>query len=145
MDDAERERAYERVGQWFAGHSEQIVRHTHLMPASSATTLRLDRGAAEVTDGPFVEGKEVISGFAEVDVANLYEAMQLAKSWPACPVVEIRPIASVRSRCVQVGGTGFGLVMVTRHIRRGRSPSVKGCTSVRYQPVARSSTSVRSK
>ena len=94
MDDVERERAYGRVGQWFAEHSDKIIRHTHLMPPDTATTLRLDRGEPMVTDGPYVEGKEVVSGFAEVDVADLDEALKLAKSWPACPVVEIRPIAS---------------------------------------------------
>jgi hypothetical protein len=44
-----------------------------------------------VTDGPFVEGKEVMSGFAEVEVADLDEALKLVRSWPACPIVEIRP------------------------------------------------------
>ena len=94
MDDAERERAYGRVGQWFAEHMDKITRHVHLMPPEAATTVRLDRGEPVVTDGPFVEGKEVVSGFAEVDVADLDEALKVAKSWPGCPVVEIRPIAS---------------------------------------------------
>jgi hypothetical protein len=94
MDDAERERAYGRVGQWFAEHADKIVGHTHLMPSDTATTLRLDRGEPMVTDGPFVEGKEVVSGFAEVEVADLDEALRLARSWPGCPLVEIRPIAT---------------------------------------------------
>jgi hypothetical protein len=46
-----------------------------------------------VTDGPFVEGKEIVSGFVEVEVADLDEALRMAKAWPACPVVEIRPVA----------------------------------------------------
>jgi hypothetical protein len=44
-----------------------------------------------VTDGPFIEAKEVIGGFAVVDVANLDEALELAKSWPGGDV-EVRPI-----------------------------------------------------
>jgi len=63
------------------------------MPSDTATTLRLDRGEPLVTDGPFVEGKEVVSGYAEIEVADLDEALRVAKSWPACPVVEIRPLA----------------------------------------------------
>jgi hypothetical protein len=94
MSDAERERAYGRVVQWFAEHSDKIIRHTYLLPPETATTLRLDRGEPVVTDGPFVEGKEVVSGFAEIDVADLDDALRLARSWPACPIVEIRPIAS---------------------------------------------------
>lgn len=41
-----------------------------------------------------MEGKEIVSGYAEVDVADLDEALRLARSWPARPVVEIRPIAA---------------------------------------------------
>lgn len=93
MDDAERERAYGRVGQWFAEHADKITRHVHLMSPDSATTVRLEGGDPVVTDGPFVEGKEVVSGFAEIEVEDLDAALRLAKSWPACPVVEIRPIA----------------------------------------------------
>lgn len=95
MSEPDRERAYERVRQWFADHHDRILHHSYLMPAETATTVRLGGGGEPlVTDGPFVEGKEVVSGYAEIDVADLDEAMRLAKSWPGCPLVEIRPIAS---------------------------------------------------
>jgi hypothetical protein len=94
MDEAERDRAYARVQQWFADHHDKITHHAHLMPPGTATTLRLDHGEPLVTDGPFVEGKEVVSGYAEIEAADLDEALRVATSWPACPVVEIRPIAS---------------------------------------------------
>jgi hypothetical protein len=41
-----------------------------------------------------VEGKEVVSGYTEIEAADLDEALRVAKSWPGCPVVEIRPLAS---------------------------------------------------
>jgi hypothetical protein len=94
MDEAERERAYGRVRQWFTEHGDAITHHRHLMPPEAATTVRLESGEPLVTDGPFVEGKEVVSGYAEIEVADLDEALRLARSWPGCPVVEIRPIAS---------------------------------------------------
>ena len=94
MDEPERERAYGRVMQWFADNHDKITHHAYLMPPGSATTVRLDRPEPLVTDGPYVEGKEVVSGYTEVDVADLDEALRLAASWPGCPVVEIRPIAS---------------------------------------------------
>ena len=93
MGDDEREAAYDAVGRWFAEHSARITHHAHLQPAHTATTVRLDEGRAEVTDGPFVEGKEVVSGFVEVEVADLDEALAMARSWPACPIVELRPAA----------------------------------------------------
>jgi hypothetical protein len=91
MGELEREAAYEAVGRWFAEHSGTITHHTHLHPVHTATTVRLDQGEPIITDGPFVEGKEVVSGFAEIEVADLDEALKLARSWPACPIVEIRP------------------------------------------------------
>ncbi|MFC7549616.1 YciI family protein [Plantactinospora sp. GCM10030261] len=94
MSDTERERAYARVRQWFADNQHKITHHRHLMPPQSATTVRLDGGEPLVTDGPFLESKEVVSGYAEIDVADLDEALRLVRSWPACPVVEIRPIAA---------------------------------------------------
>jgi hypothetical protein len=58
----------------------------------AATTMRLRSGAEPiVTDGPYMEGKEVVSGFTEIDVADLDEALAVARSWPGCPIVEIRP------------------------------------------------------
>jgi hypothetical protein len=96
MTETERQAAYDRVGGWFAEHAAKITHSTHLQPSHTATTLRLDGGSgagdAVVTDGPFVEGKEVVSGYAEIEVADLDEALAMAKSWPACPIVEIRPI-----------------------------------------------------
>lgn len=93
MGEVERERAYAQVQKWFVENQDKITRHVYLMPPDTATTVRLEGGEPLVTDGPFVEGKEIVSGYAEVDVADLDEALRLAKSWPACPVVEIRPIA----------------------------------------------------
>jgi hypothetical protein len=87
-------RAYARVQQWFMDNRDKITHHAHLLPAASATTVRLDGGEPLITDGPFAEGKEVVSGYAEIDVTDLDEALRIARSWPACPVVEIRPIAS---------------------------------------------------
>ncbi|MEU6407666.1 YciI family protein [Microbispora sp. NPDC046933] len=92
MNESERDAAYEAVGRWFAENSDKITHHAHLAPAHTATTVRLGDEPV-VTDGPFVEGKEVVSGYAEVEVADLDEALNLVRSWPACPVVEIRPVS----------------------------------------------------
>jgi hypothetical protein len=93
LDDLDREKAYDKVRQWFAEHHEQITHHSYLMPPETATTLRLDGIEPLVSDGPFIEGKEIISGIAEIDVADLDQALRVAKAWPGCPLVEIRPLA----------------------------------------------------
>jgi hypothetical protein len=94
MGPAERERAYERVGEWFATHADKIRGGSKLQSPQTATTVRLDRGEPVITDGPFVEGKEVVSGYAEIEVADLDEALRMVSTWPGCPVVEIRPLES---------------------------------------------------
>ena len=89
---SERERAYDRVNEWFANNADKLRGGSKLKSPETATTVRLDRGEPVIIDGPFVEGKEVVSGYVEIDVADLDEALQVAKAWPGCPVVEVRPI-----------------------------------------------------
>jgi hypothetical protein len=97
MGPVERARAYERVNEWFAQHADVITGGSKLREPDTATTVRLDGGEPIVTDGPFVEGKEVVSGYSEIDVADLDEALRMVKTWPGCPVVEIRPLEQTSS------------------------------------------------
>ena len=92
MSPSERERAYDRVNEWLANHADKLRGGSKLKAPETATTVRLDRGEPVITDGPFVEGKEVVSGYVEIEVADLDEALQAAKTWPGCPVVEVRPL-----------------------------------------------------
>jgi hypothetical protein len=92
MGPSERERAYERVNEWFATHADKIRGGSKLQSPETATTVRLDSGEPVITDGPFLEGKEVVSGYTEIEVADLDEALRMVKTWPACPIVEIRPL-----------------------------------------------------
>jgi hypothetical protein len=43
-----------------------------------------------------MEGKEAIGGYAEIDVADLDEALRMAKTWPGRGAVEIRPVMTQR-------------------------------------------------
>jgi hypothetical protein len=92
MSPSERDRAYNRVNEWFANHADKLRGGSKLKSPETATTVRLDRGEPIVTDGPFVEGKEVVSGYVEIEADDLDEVLQAAKTWPGCPVVEVRPI-----------------------------------------------------
>jgi hypothetical protein len=91
----EREQAmadYEQSERWFEKYSKngKVVGGHELQGPSTATTVSKKNGRAVVTDGPFIESKEVIGGFAIIDVADLDEALAMAKEWPG--TVEIRPI-----------------------------------------------------
>jgi hypothetical protein len=92
MSPEEWERAVKKVHAWLGANADKIRGGNKLRAPETATTVRLDRGEPVVTDGPFVEGKEVVSGYTEIDVADLDEALRMVKTWPGCPIVEIRPL-----------------------------------------------------
>jgi len=89
---------YGEVMAWWEKHSQAgtIVNGAKLQQVTTATTVRFKGDKAVVSDGPFVEAKEVLGGYGLVEVADFEEALALAKSWPALQVdgesVEIRPV-----------------------------------------------------
>ena len=89
--------ASETVDQWWSEQvaAGRILSGHQLEPAATATTVRTARGAkASITDGPFVEGKEMVGGYAILDVPDLDAAIALAASWPLEGALELRPVAS---------------------------------------------------
>ncbi|MCW2893219.1 MAG: hypothetical protein JWO75_2708 [Actinomycetia bacterium] len=92
MGPAERDRAYQRVAEWMGTHADKIRGGNKLQAPETATTVRLGGGEPVITDGPFVEGKEAVSGYTEIEVADLDEALRMARTWPGCPIIEIRPL-----------------------------------------------------
>lgn len=95
MSEQDRERAFGLVHKWMDDNRSKIRGGNKLQPAHTATTVRLDQGSAPlVSDGPYVEGKEIVSGYTEIEVENLDEALAMVSTWPGCPIVEIRPLQS---------------------------------------------------
>ena len=61
-----------------------------LQSTGTATSIR---GGSEVTDGPFVETKEVLGGYYLVDAPDLDAALAIGKLCPArFGGVEVRPV-----------------------------------------------------
>lgn len=89
---------YGEIMAWWEKHSQAgtIVNGAKLQPTTTATTVRLKGDKPVVSDGPFVEAKEVLGGYGLIEVADLDEAIALAQTWPALQVagesVEIRPV-----------------------------------------------------
>ena len=83
-----------RVGEWWARHAGEgrIVGGEQLEPPRTAKTVRHRGAEREVSDGPFIEAKEQVGGYAVIEVASLDDALELAKSWPPGGAVEVRPI-----------------------------------------------------
>lgn len=72
-----------------------------LQPTSAAHRVQLRGGTITVTDGPFVESKEVIGGYAFIEAKSDAEALAIARRfmdlhrihWPAFEgECEVRPL-----------------------------------------------------
>jgi len=93
----ERAATYRQILDWWAEHQAtgEVVGGHELQPSDTATTIRRSPdGSVTVTDGPFVEGKEMVGGYAIIDVPDLDAAIRLVSGWPAPSTLEIRPIVT---------------------------------------------------
>ena len=63
-----------------------------LQPPAAAKTVR----ASGVTDGPFMETKEVVGGYSVIDAETIDEAVEVARTWPGVDrgwiTIEVRPV-----------------------------------------------------
>jgi hypothetical protein len=63
-----------------------------LQAPDTAKTIR----AGGVTDGPFMETKEVLGGYSVLETDTLDEAIEISKTWPGVDrglmTVELRPV-----------------------------------------------------
>lgn len=71
-----------------------LLQAARLRSSDDATTVRARDGEVLISDGPFVETKEQIGGFALIECADLDEAVDVASRHPfaAHGVIEIRPV-----------------------------------------------------
>ena len=76
------------AGDWFDKYTRagKITGGLQLKGYKTATTVSGANGSRIITDGPWIESKEVIGGFAIVHVKDLEEAHEMAMSWPGGPV-----------------------------------------------------------
>jgi hypothetical protein len=65
-----------------------------LRPSTDATKVRLRNGETLISDGPFMESKEHIGGFALIECEHLDAAIEVATRHPFARhgVIEIRPV-----------------------------------------------------
>jgi hypothetical protein len=54
-----------------------------LQPTSKAARVKFSAGKPTVTDGPFTETKELVAGYAIIQVKSRQEAIDWVKRWPA--------------------------------------------------------------
>jgi hypothetical protein len=68
----------------------------HLQPSSTAKTIRPGAdGTPVITDGPYLELKEVIGGLVVLEADDIDDAVAVASTWPGMwggASVEVRPV-----------------------------------------------------
>ena len=61
----------------------KMISTAGLRPTAEGVRVRLRRGELSVTDGPFTESKEVISGYAILEANSKEEAVELTRRFLA--------------------------------------------------------------
>ena len=81
----QRQADVQRHMEWFGRHREHIVGGEELDEPRTVKTLRRGRQGegVVVTDGPYVEAKEILGGFVILEAATLEEAVAIASEWPS--------------------------------------------------------------
>ena len=63
---------------------------------TASTVKQQDGGEPIVTDGPFIETKEVLGGYSVIEADTIDEAVDIAKTWPGVDrgwiTMEVRPV-----------------------------------------------------
>ena len=88
----------ERHMAWFGKHREHIVGGEELDAPRTVKTLRPGRQGegVVVTDGPYVETKELLGGFVILEAESPEEAIAIASEWPSLAaqpnaIVQLQP------------------------------------------------------
>ena len=91
----ERQAWYSEVFAWYekwGGSGKLADGGQQLQPPATAKTIR----AGGVTDGPFMETKEVLGGYSLLETDTMDEAIEIAKTWPGVDrgwiTIEVRPV-----------------------------------------------------
>jgi hypothetical protein len=74
-----------------------LVRATHLQPSAKAKRLLFTNNDLRVMDGPFSESKELVGGFAVLQLADMDEAIALSRRYTeilgGTLEIDVRPVA----------------------------------------------------
>jgi hypothetical protein len=73
--------------------SGHFIEAEALQPVGTTKSVRVRKGKLSVTDGPFIEAKELVAGFYLLEARDIDEAIEIASRFPSASLgtVEVRP------------------------------------------------------
>jgi hypothetical protein len=83
MSDEERAASLTEHIAWFERYGERIRGGADLAWPKVMRTVRRRAGQPVTTDGPFIEGKELLGGVIIIEVDGWETAMAMAAEWPS--------------------------------------------------------------
>lgn len=91
----EQEAFVERHRDWFRRFREHVEGGEELGEPTAVKTLRPGRQGegVVVTDGPYVETKEILGGFVVIEADSMDDAVAMASEWPS---MKEMPNATIR-------------------------------------------------
>ena len=91
---ADMQAGYMQWKAWMAKYAKEILEQSPPRsgpkPGGAAAVCR----AGAVTDGPYVEGKEIVGGWSFIEAESFARAVEIAKEVPMFPSVEILEITT---------------------------------------------------
>jgi hypothetical protein len=91
---AEMQAGYMKWKDWMTKYAKEIVEQPPARSGPKPGGAQAVCRAGAVTDGPYVEGKEIVAGWSFIEAASLAAAVEIAKEVPMFPSVEIIEITT---------------------------------------------------
>ena len=91
---AEMQAGYAKWQAWMAKYAKEILDQPPARSGPKPGGASAVCKAGAVTDGPYVEGKEIVGGWSFIEAESLAHAVEIAKEVPMFTSVEIREITS---------------------------------------------------
>jgi len=91
---AEMQAGYARWKTWMGKYAKEILEQPPARSGPKPGGARAVCRASAVTDGPYVEGKEVVGGWSFIEAESLARAIEIAREVPMFRSVEIVEITT---------------------------------------------------
>ena len=91
---AEMQAGYMQWKSWMTKYAKEILEQPPQRSGPKAGGRAAVCKGGALTDGPYVEGKEIVGGWSFIEAESFERAVEIAKEVPMFPSVEIIEIAS---------------------------------------------------